>query len=78
MRTQCYLSIVSVFWIGLSVQASETPRPEEITFSEHIAPIVFNNCASCHRPNEAAPFSLMSYRNVQKRGELILTVIEDR
>ena len=49
-----------------------------ITFSEHIAPIVFENCSSCHRPKEAAPFSLMSYRDVQKRGELILNVVEDR
>ena len=49
-----------------------------ITFSEHIAPIVFENCSSCHRPKEAAPFSLMSYRDVQKRGELILSVVEDR
>ena len=49
-----------------------------ITFSEHIAPIVFDNCVPCHRPNEAAPFSLMSYRDIQKRGQLIATVVEDR
>ena len=59
---------------SLPVLAKDAP----VTFSEHIAPIVFNNCTSCHRPNEAAPFSLMNYRDVQKRGELILTVIEDR
>ena len=52
--------------------------PEKVTFSEHIAPIIFNNCTSCHRPGEAAPFKLMSYRDVQKRGRTILDVVERR
>lgn len=50
--------------------------PDTVTFSEHIAPIIFNNCTSCHRPGEAAPFKLMSYRDVQKRGRTILDVVE--
>ena len=33
-----------------------------------IAPIVYQNCVACHRPGEAAPFSLMSYEDVAKRG----------
>jgi mono/diheme cytochrome c family protein len=48
------------------------------TFSEHIAPIVFDNCASCHRPGEAAPFALLSYQDVKKRGPLIAAVTESR
>jgi hypothetical protein len=49
-----------------------------LTFSEHIAPIVFNNCTSCHRPGEAAPFALMSYQDVKKRGPLIAAVTQSR
>ena len=26
--------------------------PDTVTFSEHIAPIIFNNCTRCHRPGE--------------------------
>jgi thiol-disulfide isomerase/thioredoxin len=52
--------------------------PAKVTFAEHIAPIVFNNCTACHRPGEAAPFKLMSYRDVQKRGRTILRVVERR
>jgi mono/diheme cytochrome c family protein len=51
---------------------------EKVTFSEHIAPIVFANCASCHRPGEAAPFSLLSYEDVRKRGALIVSVTKSR
>jgi hypothetical protein len=46
-----------------------------VTFTEHVAPIVFANCASCHRPGEGAPFSLLSYADVKKRGRLIQEVV---
>ena len=42
------------------------------TFSEHVAPILYQNCVSCHRPGEAAPFSLITYQDVRKRGERLV------
>lgn len=48
------------------------------TFNEHIAPIMFNSCASCHRPGEAGPFPLLSYQDVKKRGQLIAEVTQKR
>jgi hypothetical protein len=42
-----------------------------VTFSEHVAPIVFANCTSCHRPGEAAPFQLMSYRDARPLAKAI-------
>jgi WD40-like Beta Propeller Repeat len=51
---------------------------EKITFTETIAPIVYQNCVSCHRPGEAAPFSLISYDDVRKRGTLIAQVTQSR
>jgi hypothetical protein len=49
-----------------------------ITFSEHVAPIVFNNCTSCHRPGEAAPFSLMNYRDVRPLAKAIVAATSSR
>jgi len=54
------------------------PAADTITFSEHVAPIVYQNCVTCHRPGEAAPFSLISYDDVKKRGALIATVTKAR
>ena len=54
------------------------PAQGSLNFSEHVAPIVFNRCATCHRPGEAAPFSLLSYEDVRKRGKLIATVTQPR
>ena len=52
--------------------------PEAVTFNQHIAPIVFRNCAVCHRPGEAGPFSLLSYADVRKRAEQIARVTSIR
>ena len=40
--------------------ASAAPA-EEVTFNKHVAPILWKNCASCHRPGEVGPFSLVTY-----------------
>jgi hypothetical protein len=52
--------------------------PETVNFAEHIAPIVFDKCVTCHRPGEVGPFSLMTYQDVRKRGKTILRVTEQR
>ena len=31
------------------------------TFSRDVAPILYRNCVSCHRPGESAPMSLVTY-----------------
>jgi mono/diheme cytochrome c family protein len=41
------------------------------TFNKHIAPIIYKNCSACHRPGEAAPFPLLSYQEVARKGRTI-------
>lgn len=50
----------------------------DVTFTKDVAPIVFQNCASCHRDGQAAPFALVSYDDVRKRGKLIEAVTAAR
>ncbi len=38
---------------------------DQATWSEHVAPILFNNCVTCHRPGQVAPMSLMSYEEAR-------------
>src|SRR3954447_23732740 len=49
-----------------------------VTFNRDVAPIVFEQCASCHRPGEVAPFSLLTYADVKKRAPQIAQVTSDR
>jgi hypothetical protein len=50
----------------------------ELTFTHDIAPIVARNCAPCHRPDEAAPFPLLTYNDVKKRAAQIAAVTRSR
>jgi mono/diheme cytochrome c family protein len=81
-RTLFATGLVAVLTAWSVAGLAQNPGPRggaaPVTFSEHIAPIVFANCATCHRPGEAAPFSLLSYEDVAKRGALIARVTESR
>ena len=52
----------------------EPARARPPTFTEDVAPIVFQNCVSCHRPGEAAPFPLMTFEQVRKHARQIAEV----
>ena len=53
------LRVAGVGILALGIHASAADRTPP-TFAADIAPIVNNHCASCHRPGQAAPFSLLS------------------
>jgi hypothetical protein len=71
---QNLVAIVSIF-LFFSIYAEGAPSP---TFSEQIAPIVFEHCSICHRPGQPAPFSLLNYDDVAKHKQTILKVINSR
>src|ERR1043165_940784 len=69
-------AILAIPFLLLVVGAA---RPAQTpTFNKDIAPIVYENCANCHRPGEVAPFSLLTYADASKRAKLIATVTERR
>lgn len=49
-----------------------------VTFSADIAPILFARCGTCHRPQGAAPFSLLTYAAARQRARLIAEVTRTR
>src|SRR5437870_4089518 len=46
--------------MGAEPAANTTP-----TFNKDVASILFNNCVTCHRPNQIAPMALISYKEVR-------------
>ena len=46
--------------IGANLAAAAVP-----TFSKDVAPILYKNCATCHRAGEAAPMSLLTYQEAR-------------
>jgi mono/diheme cytochrome c family protein len=48
------------------------------TFAKDVAPIVFTNCASCHRSGEVAPMTLTSYEDVRPWAKVIREKVRSR
>ncbi len=53
-------------------------HPREVTYARDIAPITLTRCAPCHRPGEAAPFSLLTYEDLSRRAAQIRKVVSRR
>ncbi len=49
-----------------------------VTFNRDIAPILYRSCAQCHRPGEAAPFSLLTYSDAKRHARQIAEVTQSR
>jgi len=75
MKWPIGLKLVVLLGAALPVQAADTPAP---TYHRDIAPIVLNNCATCHRPGESAPFALLSYTDVKRRAAQIVELTASR
>jgi Flp pilus assembly protein TadD len=54
------------------------PASAQLTYTKDVAPIIFARCASCHRPGEIGPFSLLSYQDVKQRISQIADVTARR
>jgi len=75
---QIWRVILPVLWAaGISPAAgAAAPTP---TYAKDVAPILFERCAECHRPGEAAPMSLLTYKEVRPWAKAIREkVIEHR
>ena len=53
-------------------------KAQTVTFSQQVAPILYKFCAPCHRPGEAAPFSLLSFEDAKKHATQIARVTKQR
>jgi hypothetical protein len=55
-----------------------TPDKNAPTFSKDVAPIIFKNCAGCHRPGEIAPMSLLTYEDARPWAKAIRDEVSER
>jgi hypothetical protein len=62
---------------GLAGKAA-AQAPSAPTFTKDVAPIVYAKCATCHRPGEVAPMSLLTYREVRPWASAIRDKVMSR
>lgn len=57
---------------------AEKKIPEKVTFSEHIAPLLYQNCTICHRPGGNGHFNLVTYQDAKNYGGSLAYVVRQR
>jgi peroxiredoxin len=61
---------------GCPITFPEPPaRDPAVTFAADVAPILRRHCQGCHRPGTAAPFPLVTYRQVAGRADVVAEVV---
>ena len=65
---------IIVSLIGLAIYSC-TPSTD-LTFNRDIAPIIYENCTPCHRSGGAAPFSLTTFQQVNRKKNTRLGVTQ--
>lgn len=60
------LSLVSMSYVFSGGTANAGgPKLKNITFTKDVAPIFYRECVQCHRPNDLAPMSLLTYKEAR-------------
>ena len=65
----------SIALTALLLIVAAVSHAQDPTYYKDIAPVILANCAPCHQPGEAAPFSLLTYEDVAKRASFIKKVV---
>jgi len=59
-------------------RGQETNSKSEVTYTKDVAPILQKHCVACHRPNDIAPMSLMTYDEVLPFARMIRESVVQR
>ncbi len=62
----------------LLAKAAKSPIKTEVTFTKHVASILQKRCQTCHRPEQSAPFSLVTYEDAVKHASMVREVTSQR
>ena len=78
MRLSITSSVAAIALIGVALSlsaAAQAPASHDnsaaVTFSEDVAPILYENCVKCHRTGGVAPMSLTSYTEARPWAPVI-------
>lgn len=63
---------------GCLITIPKQSQSENLTYHEHVAPLMKKHCWSCHQPDNAAPFSLTTFEDVNTHAAMIAEVVNQR
>lgn len=59
------IAALTVIGLPFTALSSRARSPQAVTFTREVAPILYQHCAACHRPDDNAPFSVLTYAEVR-------------
>ena len=81
-RIFAFCSIICLALAGFLLSQGESnasgKNTSVVTFSKDVAPILYDKCASCHRPGEMAPMALINYKDVRPWAKSIREKVTNR
>lgn len=81
MRNGILVTVASVMLLP-AVVSVQTGAQQTVaatpTFTKDVAPILYKHCATCHRPGEAAPMSLLTYEQARPYARAIANAVTNR
>ena len=72
------IGLAGLVIVAMATGASAAETEGVPTFNTDVAPIIFNNCASCHRDGQVAPMSLTSYQETRPWARAIKEKVVSR
>jgi Flp pilus assembly protein TadD/mono/diheme cytochrome c family protein len=63
---------------GQADQTAATEPKDSETWARDVAPVLYKNCATCHHPGGAGPFSLLTYQDARRWAPQILNATQSR
>ena len=78
--------VLAAAWLGAALSSTALAAPatsnatdtEKVTWAEHVAPLLHQKCATCHRPGQTAPMSFLTYDEARPWAKSIVKATRDR
>ncbi len=66
--------------VSLFIQScgGEDALPHKVVFTEHVAPVLYNNCTICHRPDGIGHFNLITYEDAKRYASGIAFTVREK
>ena len=73
--TVIWLAAVALAGVSSGVVVAQTTAPVSVTFYKDVAPLLQENCETCHRPGQIAPMSFQTYESTRPWARAIKTAV---
>jgi hypothetical protein len=72
MRVPAIGLVAALGLVAVDLASAQPAAPKvPVTYTKHVAPILYARCATCHRPTQMAPMSLLTYEETRPWAKAI-------